>query len=326
MALIKKIIMKEYLIILLLPLFFFLSGCQEDDEVANRGTWSAQTTPVAEKLNDVVFISENQGWIAGNGNTLLYTEDGESWEKRNISDGNTYNFLSIDFSGMDAGLATGEDITNNKGVIFRTRNGGDSWNSVELSSDYQQVNKIAFADENTVYALAQYQIILKSTDGGMNWTEIYEFNSRMEDFAVLNNDLWVCGKNGNLQYSSDGGVNWIDSSPATDSWLSAVYFLDNSTGFTATAYGDATVFKTSDSGNNWESQINVPEDYISDLFFTDEEHGWFTAQNNIYYTTKGSDWEMETTSNNSNLNALHFSSENKGYAVGFNGTVMRFSK
>lgn len=326
MALIKKTIMKKYFIILTLLLFFFLAGCQEEDETVNRGTWSVQTTPVTEKLNDVVFVSENQGWIAGNGNTLLYTEDGENWENRKISDGNTYNFLSIDFAGSELGLASGEDITNNQGVIFRTRNGGDSWSSVGLSSEYQQVFKIAFADENTVYALAQNQMILKSTDGGMNWTEIYEFNSRMEDFAVLNNDLWVCGKNGNLHYSSDGGTNWIDQSPATGSWLSAVYFVDNSTGFTATAYGDATVFKTSDAGNSWDSQVTAPEEYISDVFFADDSHGWFTAQNNIYYTSDGNEWEIETTTNNNNLNALYFLSEDKGYAVGFNGTVIQFSK
>lgn len=326
MALIKKTIMKKYLIILTLPLFFFLFGCQEDNETVDRGTWSVQTTPVTEKLNDVVFISENQGWIAGNGSSLLYSEDGENWEKRNISDGNTYNFLSVDFSGSELGLAAGEDITNNQGVIFRTRNGGDSWNRVDLSSDYQRVYKIAFADENTVYALAQSQKLIKSADGGMNWTETHEFNSQMEDFAVLNNDLWVCGKSGNLQYSSDGGANWIDRSPATGSWLSAVYFLGNSTGYATTAYGDATVFKTSDSGNSWDSQVNAPEEYISDLFFVDESHGWFAAQNNIYYTTDGSEWEIETTSNSSNLNALYFLSENRGYAVGFNGTVMRYSK
>ncbi len=317
--------MKKNLIILTLPLLVFFFGCQETDDIKDRGSWSVQSTPVAEKLNDIVFDSENNGWIVGNSNTLLYSADGEAWERKFISDGNTYNFLSVDFLNADMGLIAGEDIGNGHGVIFRTRNGGSSWNRIDLSAEGQQVYKIAFADENTAYALAHNQKILKSSDGGMNWDEIHEFNSRMEDMAVLNNDLWVCGKNGNLHYSSDGGANWINRSPATGSWLNTVFFLDNSTGYTATAYGAANMFKTENSGGSWESQIDAPEDYISDIFFTDESHGWFTAQNNIYYTTNGSEWEMETTTNSSNLNALYFLSENKGYAVGFNGSVLHYT-
>ncbi|MDZ7774731.1 MAG: YCF48-related protein [Bacteroidales bacterium] len=279
--------MKITTILSVIAFVLVFTACEDDTNDNPRGSWASQQVEINERLNDISFADELQGWIAGHNNTLLHTVDGETWKHANINDGNTYNFLTVHFINGQDGFIGGEDITNNEGIIFHTRNGGSSWNRIAPGGDIFRIKKIVFADENTGYALGGNNTLLKTTNGGSSWNSVHVFdNEVLEDIAVSGSNLWTCGRDDAVLYSSDAGSSWMNRNTGdSEQWLNSIFFLNSNTGYTATAYGEAHIYKTSDSGSSWETSFSAPEAYISDIFFTDENTGWISAENNIvlYY-------------------------------------------
>lgn len=319
-------IMKKTFLISIIAFTLLFTACEDVNNDVPRGTWNPAESGITERLNDITFSGENNGWIVGNNNTVLKTTDGVAWERSNINDGNTYNFLSVTFTDNQNGYIGGEDLTNNVAVIFRTRNGGSSWNRYAPEEDISRIKKIAFSGGSTGYALGGNHLLLKTTNAGSSWSTVHTFDDyALEDIAVSGANIWACGRQATVFFSSDAGSLWMNrNTPDSDKWLMNIFFLNNNTGYAATAYGDATLYKTDDGGTSWQSAVEAPEDYISDIFFTDENNGWITAENNIYFTTNGTDWETEALPVTSELNALAFPSGTRGYAVGYNGTILHF--
>ncbi len=103
-----------------------------------------------ETLNDIHFINENDGWIAGqegNSAIILKTNDGGiSWEKINLSE--QLPFSSCFFTDPDEGYATiGVNTTEAEAKLMHTMDGGYSWEPVIETVGTQKLNKVKFYGE-----------------------------------------------------------------------------------------------------------------------------------------------------------------------------------
>lgn len=99
-----------------------------------------------------------------------------------------------------------------------------------------------------------------SDDSGATWTEVAygsvngEYVVRHDGLFVLDeNHLWITTDQGNVYFSSDGGLTWtIQSSAATADGAAMMYaikFIDQNIGV-ATGAADAIIY-TVDGGENW---------------------------------------------------------------------------
>lgn len=106
-----------------------------------------------------------------------------------------------------------------RGYIVYSDNDGESWQRAKTPPGLALLNSVYFSDANTVWAVGHDSVILKSTDQGKEWTQVY---------ASAN-----------------------DRRPLMD-----VLFVDATHGFAVGAYG--AFLETLDAGKTWTSRKAIP--------------------------------------------------------------------
>lgn len=150
---------------------------------------------------------------------LKTTDKGNSWISQDLG---IYASGLIDgyFFDKDTGFVTGIDV-NKQALILSTYDGGASWQVRYQSArnDTDALWKISFPSRNVGYASIQYlgsnyphaTYFLKTTDGGITWTEHNFFTGYNEQGIGFINDTvgWIGGDATYRTYvTMDGGNSW----------------------------------------------------------------------------------------------------------------------
>ncbi len=263
-------------------------------KTVNGGTdWVAQNSGVTDALNGIQFIDKNIGYasggfkFSGTNYTLVKTiNGGDTWT--NIPVATSKSGGGIWFLSADTGFCAYADTLYGESVIAETVNGGASWAVVYTGTGW--VSFFYFTDSKNGYATVNDGSVLKTTDGGQNWTSL------------------------NL------GV---------DLWGSGIYFFSKDTGFVGgKTNGEAAIFKTVNAGGSWEPIVS--SNMIYRLSFADREHGFAlsvdtTGAGKIIKSTDGGDTWLDETTPKSNLRSIYFLNTNLGYAVGDSGVILKYS-
>lgn len=129
---------------------------------------------------------------------------------------------------------------------------------------------------------------------------------------------FICGYDGEIYKTVDGGNSWFQLKSNTCKHLWSIKFINSNQGFIAGNNG--TILKTSDGGGTWN---NINTSIITDFFhvyFFDELNGWITGSyNTILRTTNGgNDWEIISHDNETNYTWLNmeFLSPDTGFIAG----------
>ncbi len=206
----------------------------------------------------IQFVDENIGWatiynpIDSTFTTMKSTDGGNSWNTSGIGTGGIFYFVDA-----NNGWAIGNP------VIYKTTNGGESWTPQDTVRSTGQLLAIQFTDLNHGWVVGESNKILKTTDGGVNWTTITNtgisqaFNSK--GLFFLNADTgWIGSKMVFMPISGDIGIN-LSTTNGGSTWTTSSF-----TG-------------TENSDNAWS------------IFFVDANTGWFTSDGGeIGHTTNGS--------------------------------------
>ncbi len=131
------------------------------------------------------------------------------------------------------GMATDDlmVVTGERGHVLISRDEGATWTQSEVPAK-TMLTGVWFADADTGWVVGHDTLILKTTDGGKTWQEVY-------------------------------------SAPANEEPLFDVWFDDASTGYAIGAYG--LFMKTTDGGSTWETLEFDPVEYDPDAALTDGE-------------------------------------------------------
>jgi len=159
------------------------------------------------------------------------------------------------------------------GGLWKTTDGGNSWNCLTESLPVIGVSGVVIADDyetsNTLYIATgdrdagdNYSVgVLKSTDGGVNWettglTFDVSNNYRITRFLADpdNQDIMLAATNGGIFRTTDGGVNWVmeqsglfmdmEFKPGSSTEIYAV---------TSNYNGTPVFYKSVDGGDTWAS-------------------------------------------------------------------------
>ncbi len=201
------------------------------------------------------------------------------WNPLNSTVNARLNELS--FVDSITGWAVGD-----KGTIIKTTNGGTNWISQDSKIDLE-LNDVFFLNASTGWALAWDFVgggggqfgtyILKTTNGGDNWTNTFYSEPDVYINTIYFRDSihgWMGGYPGILVYTTNGGNTWedshVDSSFTSGFPIIKFTFYDSQYGFGSGGVIDITgaIFKTTNGGLNWESQAVGPEP-IQQLHFFD---------------------------------------------------------
>lgn len=225
---------------------------------------------------------------------------------------------------------------------------GQPYWSQQSSNTSKWLWSVKAVDSNIVWACGDSGIVLRTIDGGANWslTNIPNDNLNCYSIEAINADTaWVVstgefGGNTALYKTIDGGVSWqikqFSNSPS--SFYNAVKFYDKNNGILSGDPEDGyfTIYTTENGGESWIriDSTKIPardgsEEYgIVNNLAVSGNKVWFGTQNEFgkngrvfYSNDKGKSWAAIAPVDYSIINTIAFSSELIGIFVYDNNKV-----
>jgi photosystem II stability/assembly factor-like uncharacterized protein len=262
------------------------------------------------------FINSNTGFINSAYYTYKTTNCGTTWTTLSIPSGSFY------YDGSETYTATGDF-----GSIYRSTNNGMNWINSKQSVHNGYCNEVVAVDENTIYVACDDGIILKTINGGLNWTSLYDPQMNYYHTIYFFNSLtgfaagFSSSTGSNIKKTTNGGINWISTNSPLLSQVYKLSFPAPATGYAATKYG---VFgKTTDSGLNWNMLGPFDNFSTGGIVFTDEFTGYwvggsYNTNEHIRKTTNGGlNWTGTEVDNIYFLNDVKFKNENTLFICGY---------
>ncbi len=135
---------------------------------------------------------------------------------------------------------------------------------------------------------------------------------------------YVCGFNGLILKTEDGGKTWAKSTFDNGINFFSVLFLTPNRGFITGDNG--AVIYTDDGGKNWNFLKTYSKESVFDIYFlSDKSTGFMTGSHGTILKTinGGRNWFPVYTPTKELLYSLAFRDSRNGFAVGWNGTILK---
>lgn len=291
-------------------------------------SWSMLTSGITASLLGVSIVDDNICYASGSGGQILKTIDGGLTWTSQVS-GTTQDLYSIDFTDASNGVAVG-----NSGVVRRTINGGTTWMSVSFTSD--ALRGVSFYDSNVGYIVGgvstAYGSIFKTIDGGASWTSlsIASTNGMYGIKFTSSTDGYVSDFTGAIFKTINGGTSWSLLSSGTSTVRFSIDFPNSTNG--VVVGGSGVIRRTTDGGGTWSGVLSGTSDSMTGFKFADVNNGFAVGGNVaantgiiVSTTNGGASWSTYTPGC-SRLYRVDFLNTNLGYAVGLDGTILKYSR
>ena len=172
-------------------------------------------------------------------------------------------------------------------VLLKTEDGGISGQSIPVDENLS-LYRCDFINELSGWAIGHSDylskdVILKTTDGGQNWSIIKEMSDDFDliSLQVLNDStVFILGQHNGFGFiwkTSDGGSTWMDISPNLSILPNNIWFINSDTGILMC---DKSIFRTSDGGASWKAKYFNLFDKIHDLQFSNDSSAFFLYDKN----------------------------------------------
>lgn len=235
-------------------------------------------------FRNIEFLDENIGFL-GTLNQKFYktTNGGTTWNLITNITPNPVAICGLDCVGPSTVYGCGAYF--GPAFIIKSTDSGTTWQYIDMSAHASALVEINFIDENIGFVSgnnATGGVILKTTDGGVTWTQLLN-TSTNGDFVWK---LQVLNSNNNVLFGS------VESAGPNPGRLA----------------------KSIDGGATWTFQ-NAPEIIVQAVGFLDENHGWMGGHTTGFYETLNGGITWANTGVGSNLNRIFFIG-NTAYASG----------
>ncbi len=231
-----------------------------------------------------------------------------------------YNFNDVLSGNYNISASFPGYYTSGKNVFVE---GSDTGWVNQLSGTTDDLLCIDFVNSNNGWACGWNGTVLKTTDGGINWSYLTDLDILYSICFPDTNNGWACGWGGKIWRTTNGGVDWVSQTSGTSVNLGNIFFFDVNNGW---AVGDnGKILRTTNGGAVWSLQASGTTNGIYDICFTDVNRGWACGwYGTILRTTDGgANWISQTSGTSNNLKSISFTDANNGCAVGLGGTILR---
>jgi photosystem II stability/assembly factor-like uncharacterized protein len=314
---------------LFLVLFLFLFCFQ-----ATRADWVKHESNSLAWFHDVYFLTEDKGWIAGSGGTLLATTDGgKTWKKET-------NFTSDTIRGVyftdenNGWLLCERDIyslgSSAPSYLLKTSDGGARWERIEFGGDKRRrIAKVFFNEKGSGAAIGEGGVYFALDDNKKTWKKMPSTVHYLMLDGIFTDDSHgaMVGAGGTILFTEDAGLSWNKSSVFGNSKakLNSVFFINQKTGWTVGTEGK--IYQTFNGGKVWREQNSNTVKDLTDVFFRNTAEGWAIGEEGLilHTTTAGNVWKITEQKVKHKLEKVFFAGK-KGWAVGFGGTILSYTE
>jgi photosystem II stability/assembly factor-like uncharacterized protein len=289
-------------------------------------------------LNAVQFIDENEGWAVGDDGIILHTIDrGNHWDLQQAPTKAMLTSVQIT-TGMD-GWIVGRRPTpftvSTSGTLLGTSDRGIKWWPIDSPGQFTGLNKVRFMDADKGWVVGDASDrsptgMWFTTDAGRSWANLKSgrqagwLGAASLDF---NNGVLV-GQNGSLANLRAGMVK-----PATaDVRPGAALRAAARSGSRTWVVGDRSqVLYSDDAGVSWaRAKLPIPNELRNncDLYGVAAvgDKVWIVGRPGsvVFHSPDGgTTWERQKTGYGMPLKAVHFPTEQVGFAVGAMGALFK---
>ncbi len=268
-------------------------------------TWYKVDLGMKVNVKDFQFISDSMVYAVGQyfddseGSKGIFIKSydlGETWDSIFLLP--LQIDLSLSFMDSDTGILAYYNY------IFRTTNGGMSWDTTwyardagfgfSFFEDVSLIGSVGYVTGN----IASGEIggvLLKSENYGRTWDTLKTFNQWPKTMHFLNADTGFLSAQfgpSNLQKTTDGGQTWQDISPIATA--NSIHFPSNQIGYavgrangrTHNASSGFFISKTTDGGSTWETYdtAGMP---LQSVHFINDSTGYVSGENRLIMKKSG---------------------------------------
>ncbi|MBE2218058.1 MAG: T9SS type A sorting domain-containing protein [Ignavibacteria bacterium] len=186
---------------------------------------------------------------------------------------------------------------------------------------------VLFVNSNTGYACGDIGTIIRTTNGGINWTALVSGTNEVLTSMAVNpaniNVVYAAGFSGVLLKTTNAGNNWVLQTAGGS--YNAIVFKDANTGVAAGLGG--IMYRTTNGGNNWVSlDPGIGSVTISTLYIGGGVlFGGCASGKIIKSTNNGLNWTNYQTPSSFSFYSIYFPNDVTGYAVDNTGKVFKSS-
>lgn len=232
---------------------------------------------------------------------------------------------------LDVALAGGRMVAVGEfGHVLLSDDNGQSWEQAASVPTRNTLVGVTFLDNQTGYAVGHGATILKTTDGGQNWTlQHNERNGETPLFAVYFADAQNGIAVGGFSYTfetSDGGQSWKQRALVEDSYddfhLNDLFVDKKGNVYIPAEFG--TVYKSVDRGRNWEAiETGYDGSFWGGLGLADGDLLVFGMRGNVWRSSNtGKSWKKVETGTDQSVSGGTQLDDGRIVLVGLSGTVL----
>ncbi len=276
-------------------------------------TWEELFT-ISKPINNMFFLSESVGWLAGVEEYYKTTDMGSTWTTIPMTNYN--DIWDINFINQDTGFIACNSLTY---FLQRTIDGGANW---DISNNVL-IKGIQFPSKNNGYAINNGNGlgIYRTTNQGSNWTDAYNgISTPMEGMKFINNSTGFCWGNGNnsgkVFRTTNYGDNWsvVYNNPIAD-----INGIELSPSGNLFAIGKGGLILTSSDGLLWDTlHIGKVNGALNKIIFTDDNNGFAVGEKGtiLKTTDAAANWTKINTNIVNDLKGLDFVNNTLGFISG----------
>ncbi|MBT1688116.1 YCF48-related protein [Dawidia soli] len=310
------------------------------------------------------FTDPRHGWVVGPNQSIVHTADfGVTWTNQ-IGGGNDDYFSEVFFQDNQTGWASAFNTTTMNGCLYRTGDGGNTWNALCDVYGRNRKNSLVFVNSQTGYAMDGFNLyrttnagasfsnlnknfqgsftaaafveprvaiavsdvgyILKTTNGGNEWTRSSERYGPLNDVTMTSAMHGVAvGSGGVIVRTSDTGASWQTVPSNTNRNIRAIAGLTSTMLLVA---GDSnTILKSIDAGNTWAPKAAKANTQLTAVRRISTSKAVVVGSTGYIATSSdgGETWAQVPSNTLRTLNDAHFPSESVGYVAGGSGTILK---
>lgn len=213
-----------------------------------------------------IYDQLEDGEILNNGNIVsvdyrgrvyISSDSGENWSESVLDSFNELQGVyDLHFVNDNIGFAAARRESDGNGIIYKTIDGGLSWNMSFTSQS--RIFSITHY-EDIVFAAGAGGLIYRTFNNGISWST-NTVSIANNSFGNLDFVSPLVGymNNGNVLKTEDGGYSWT-SILSSNGLIQAdfIQFIDEQTGFVIGQGTNATIRKTIDGGTTWTNEGNA---------------------------------------------------------------------
>jgi hypothetical protein len=276
-------------------------------------------------VQDVSFVSTEQGWALGSGELLATTDGGATWTELPSPPAGA---VHIRFATADIGYAWSAS-----GTLWITTNGATSWQP----GGQTKVISLETA-AGWVWSLAgpqPYPTIWRAPIGSTTWTNLGPTPDRSATLTVHGDVAYVAGQQGagpiapsldvftgtqpvhHESLPCGQGQTVVPFAPlgvSTDGRVYLVCDVMNS------ATSSQLAYQSDNDGRSWSTDSTPPP--LQARGVTETSGAWFAwSSGPDLYALTGQAWQVVLTNPGSSFSLVGFESDTQGVAVGTNGLL-----